>query len=125
MGCFGLQNCLRLGQRVNEGHRGNWMKTGTMLRGAAALTIQMSAAPTWADPVAIDPASPLNGITDLFSATFDGALSPCTGGSPSYCPFFAGEPGPTRQIVVTPAPAEDRTTIFLPMKSMSRLPSPV
>ncbi len=80
------------------------MKTGTMLRGAAALTILMYQAPSWADPVAIDPASTLNGITDLFSATFDGALSPCTVGSPSYCPFFAGQPGPTRQIIVTPNP---------------------
>ena len=80
------------------------MKTGTMLRGATALTILMSQAPAWPDPVAIDPANPSNGITDLFSATFDGALSPCTGLAPAYCPFFGGVPGPTRQIAVIPNP---------------------
>lgn len=80
------------------------MKTGTMLQGAAALTILITAGPAWAVPAAIDPASPVNGITDLFSATFDGALSPCTGASPLYCPFFAGEPGASRNIIISPNP---------------------
>ena len=57
-----------------------------------------------AAPRAIDPADPANGITDLFSATFDGALSPCTGGDPPWCSFFGGKPGATRAIIITPGP---------------------
>lgn len=80
------------------------MKTGTLLRGATALIFLATATPGLAAPVAVDTSSAANGITDLFSATFDGALSPCTGADPSYCAFFGGKPGPTRAIIVTPSP---------------------
>jgi len=80
------------------------MKTGTLLRGTAALILLTAALPALAAPVGVDTNSTANGITDLFSATFDGALSPCTPADPSYCSFFNGKPGPTRQIIVTPTP---------------------
>lgn len=80
------------------------VKTGTLLRGIAALTILTVANQGLADPVAIDTTNVNNGIADLFSATFDGALIPCTGSSPSYCSFFGGDAPAGRQIVVTPTP---------------------
>ena len=45
-----------------------------------------------------------NGISDLFSATFDGALSACTPSDPDWCAFFNGKPGPGRAISITPDP---------------------
>ncbi len=54
--------------------------------------------------MAVDTTNPANGYTDLFSATFDGALSPCTGSDPSWCTFFNGKPGPNRNIIITPTP---------------------
>jgi len=83
-----------------------WVKTGKILPGVAGLIILTAATPGLAVQVALDTADARNGLTDLFSATFDGALAPCTGGSPTYCPFFAGEPGPTRQISITPNPTQ-------------------
>ena len=82
------------------------MKTGTFLRGLTALIILTATTPGLALPVPLDVTSGSNGITDLFSTTFDGSLFPCTGGSPSYCSFFiGGEPGsPARNIVITPNP---------------------
>ena len=82
------------------------MKTGTWLRGVTALTILMATTPGLALPVPLDITSANNGITDLWSTTFDGSLTPCSGSSPSYCTFFAGgEPGsPARQILITPKP---------------------
>jgi len=54
--------------------------------------------------VALDTTNPANGLTDIFSATFDGALSPCAPGG-TYCSFFGGEPGATRAITTTPNPS--------------------
>jgi MYXO-CTERM domain-containing protein len=82
----------------------NWMKTGTTLRGVAALTLLAVSLPAWSAPVAVDTTSPANGFTDLFSATFDGALAPCTPSDPTWCSFFNGKPGPNRNIVITPTP---------------------
>lgn len=76
-----------------------------LVRGLTALVLTSGfSLAAQAAPRAIDPASPANGITDLFSATFDGALSPCTGGDPAWCSFFGGKPGGTRAIIVTPSP---------------------
>ncbi|MDH5255413.1 MAG: choice-of-anchor D domain-containing protein, partial [Gammaproteobacteria bacterium] len=58
----------------------------------------------WSAPVAVDTTSPANGFTDLFSATFDGALTACTPSDPAWCSFFNGKPGPNRNIVITPTP---------------------
>ncbi len=69
---------------------------------AASLTLMGSGA--MAAAVAIDAANPANGLTDIYSATFDGALAPCGGGSPSYCSFFGGDAPAGRQIVVSPNP---------------------
>jgi hypothetical protein len=80
------------------------MNKKKLLGATTALTILAAALPAWAVPVAVDTSSPANGITDLFSATFDGALSPCTGADPAWCTFFNGKPGLTRQIIVTPTP---------------------
>lgn len=80
------------------------VKTGTLLQGVAALTILTVANQGLADPVAIDTANANNGIADLFSVTFDGALAPCSGSSPPYCSFFGGDAPAGRQIIVTPTP---------------------
>jgi hypothetical protein len=58
-----------------------------------------------AAPVALDIGSSQNGLSDIYSATFDGALTPCGGGSSTYCTFFGGDPFPTRQITLTPNPS--------------------
>jgi hypothetical protein len=55
--------------------------------------------------VAIDVTNANNGLYDIYSATFDGALIPCSGSSPSYCSFFGGDPGPTRAISQSPDPS--------------------
>jgi hypothetical protein len=101
-----LTACLRLGlQRVNRGHGGSVVNTRTLLRGTAALIVLAATTPGLAVPVAIDTTNASNGITDLFSATFDGALSPCTAGSPPYCSFFNGWPSSAaRNIVISPNP---------------------
>ncbi|MEZ5566566.1 MAG: choice-of-anchor D domain-containing protein [Gammaproteobacteria bacterium] len=82
------------------------MKTGTFLQGATALIILTIGAPGLAAPVPIDTVSSNNGISDLYSATFDGGLVPCTGSSPSYCAFFGGDAPAGRQIIVTPTPTK-------------------
>lgn len=52
----------------------------------------------------IDAGNATNGIYDIYSATFDAALTPCTGGSPSYCAFFGGDPPAGRAIAISPNP---------------------
>ena len=71
-----------------------------------ALIILTATTPGLALPVPLDVTSANNGITDLFSTTFDGSLTPCNSGSPSYCTFFKdGLPAnSSRQIVITPKP---------------------
>lgn len=71
---------------------------------AAGAALALASHAAAAAPMAIDTASSLNGITDIYSATFDGALSPCTGSSPSYCAFFGGTPGAVRNITISPTP---------------------
>lgn len=71
---------------------------------AVTAALALAATASLADPVQVDVTSPANGFTDLFSATFDGALSPCTPSDPSWCSFFNGKPGTNRNIVITPTP---------------------
>lgn len=80
------------------------MKTGILLRGTAALIILTATTPGLAVPVAVDTTITSNGITDLYSATFDDPITPCTGSSPSYCLFFSGDPPVGRNIVIVPSP---------------------
>jgi len=82
----------------------NWMKTGTLPRCAAALLILLAAAKVTAAPVAVDTISPANGITDIFSVTFDGPTPSCTPSDPAWCSFFNGKPGPNRNIIINPDP---------------------
>ncbi len=91
-------------QHVDQGYGSNRVKTATWLRGATALLILSAMTSSFATNVAIDTTSPANGITDLYSATFDGSLQPCGPSSPAYCTFFNGEPRPGRNIVITPSP---------------------
>ncbi|MEO8224205.1 MAG: choice-of-anchor D domain-containing protein [Gammaproteobacteria bacterium] len=101
-------------QHVDQGYGGDWVKTGTWLRGATALLILAAMTPSFATIVAVNTTSAANGITDLFSATFDGSLSPCNVNSPSYCTFFNGWPGSAnRQIVITPSPTTFINTVPL------------
>lgn len=67
---------------------------------AFALTASNAMAATYA----LDTADPLNGLTDVFSVTFDGNLQPCTGADPAFCAFFGGKPGATRGIAISPNP---------------------
>lgn len=69
----------------------------------AALAITGSSA--FGASIALDTSDPSNGLTDIFSATFDGALTPCTGADPAWCSFFGGKPGATRAIVLSPNPS--------------------
>ena len=52
----------------------------------------------------INQADATNGIYDIYSTTFDGARLPCSGGSPSYCAFFGGDPNIPRAIAISPNP---------------------
>ena len=54
--------------------------------------------------IPVDVGSAANGITDLHSATFDGSLSPCGVGSPSYCSFFGGDTPVGRAVAISPNP---------------------
>lgn len=67
---------------------------------AFALTASNAMAANWA----IDTSDPLNGLTGIYSASFDPALSACTGGSPSYCAFFGGE-WTTGAVLASPNPS--------------------
>ena len=54
-------------------------------------------------------------IVDLYSATFDGALTPCAGTEPDpdECTFFTGDQTPNpRNIAVASAPASNATGTF-------------
>jgi hypothetical protein len=54
--------------------------------------------------IAIDTTNASNGLTGIYSASFDPPLSPCGGGSPSYCSFFGGDPT-SGAVLVTPTPS--------------------
>jgi hypothetical protein len=70
---------------------------------AVSALLALAASGTMATPVAIDTTDAANGITDLYSASFE-VGQPCTGSSPPYCSFFGVEPPATRNIVFTPSP---------------------
>lgn len=67
-----------------------------LLMAASALN-----AATWQ----IDLNDPANGLADIYSATFDGPLSPCSVSSPTYCSFFQGDVPTTRHIAISPDPS--------------------
>jgi hypothetical protein len=71
---------------------------------AVAASLTLAASGAMAVNLAIDTSNAANGLTDIYSATFDGALSPCGGGSPAYCAFFGGDAPVGRQIIVAPNP---------------------
>ena len=73
----------------------------TRLSIVAALALTASG--TLAANVPIDVGSASNGLTDIYSATFDGALVPCPGST--YCTFFAGDPAATRKISIVANPS--------------------
>jgi hypothetical protein len=66
---------------------------------AAALGLTTSGA--MAAPLAL---SQPNGLTRIYSATFDGALTACGGGSSTYCTFFGGDPSASQNVGITPNP---------------------
>lgn len=72
---------------------------------AVAASLTLAASTAMAAVIQIDTTNPANGLTDIYSSTFDGALIPCTGASPSYCSFFGGDVPAGRQIVVSPNPS--------------------
>jgi hypothetical protein len=56
-----------------------------------AATLALAANGAFAAVYQLDTASATNGLYKVYSSTFDGALTPCSGGSPSYCSFFGGD----------------------------------
>lgn len=54
---------------------------------------------------AVSTTDPANGLTDIYSSTFDGPMSGCTGSSPSYCSFFGGDAPANRAITLNPDPS--------------------
>mgnify|MGYP001415129824 CR=1 FL=1 len=80
-------------------------KFSLQLTAAAALAFSASGAMA----TSVNVVASTNGLYDIFSATFDGALSPCTGSSPSYCSFFGGDAPAGRNIVITPTPTGTNT----------------
>jgi Abnormal spindle-like microcephaly-assoc'd, ASPM-SPD-2-Hydin len=94
--------------------------TGTLAAGSGALlalTFSFAGSPAFAVPRALDITDPANGLTDIISQTFDGALDNnfCTGGLTGLalrdCQFFVGVPPPTRNVVVTPNPTGLANTV--------------
>ncbi len=67
---------------------------------ATALALTGSAA--LAANYAIDTANTANGLNGIYSATFDGGLTACGGGSTTYCTFFGGDPALTRNVTSIP-----------------------
>lgn len=71
---------------------------------AVATVLAFSASAAMAVPMGLNAADPANGLTDIYSTTFDAAQTPCGGGSPSYCAFFGGDMPLGRAIVHSPNP---------------------
>lgn len=78
---------------------------------ATAAALALSATGAIAATAQIDLSDPANGLTDIYSATFDGGLVPCSGSSPSYCSFFGGDAPAGRQIVLNPNPSGVANTV--------------
>lgn len=76
---------------------------------AAVATLIAGAMPNLvaADNVPLNLGDATNGITDIFSATFDGALDPncATAPDPDECAFFKGHPPAGREITIDPNPS--------------------
>ncbi|MFQ5635765.1 MAG: hypothetical protein ACE5G3_10620, partial [Gammaproteobacteria bacterium] len=93
-------------KRFSSGHR---FKTPAL---AAALTLCATTATAVDFP--IDPMDPLNnGLTEIYSATFDPPLNPggCASGqlTPAECAFFGGQTPATREITINPTPTSVTT----------------
>jgi hypothetical protein len=71
---------------------------------AVTASLALAASGAMAAPIALDTSSAANGLTDVFSTTFDLSLVPCSGSSPTYCSFFGGDPGATRAITLNSDP---------------------
>jgi Dockerin type I domain/Thrombospondin type 3 repeat len=78
------------------------LMTRLSIAGAVALT----ASGALAAPAAIDTANPINGLTSIFSTTFDGALPVCGVGASQYCAWFNGDPSVTRKVTASPYPSK-------------------
>ncbi len=74
------------------------MNVRQLLQSVAALVMIGVTAPAWAAQEKVNSNDPLNGILDIYSATFDPPLNP--GGDP----FFGGTPPASRAILVVPTP---------------------
>ena len=80
------------------------LKTLTARLACAGL-LALSASGAMAVPMSIDTSLASNGLTDLYSASFDPALTSCAAGSTqSYCSFFGGNAPATRAISIIPDP---------------------
>ncbi|MFW2405896.1 MAG: hypothetical protein ACN4GT_14080, partial [Gammaproteobacteria bacterium] len=80
-----------------------------LLPTAAFLTLLTVAMPATvlAVDVPLDTTDPTNGLTEIYSATFDPALDPgCGAGrlTPEECTFFGGQTPATREITIDPNP---------------------
>ncbi|MFQ5635609.1 MAG: choice-of-anchor D domain-containing protein [Gammaproteobacteria bacterium] len=82
------------------------------LRLLAAGTLLLAAATAAAADFPIDPMNPLNnGLTEIYSATFDPPLNPsCVPGrlTAAECAFFGGQTPATREITINPTPTSVR-----------------
>jgi hypothetical protein len=78
---------------------------------AGSVALALASPGAQAIVVPIDTTLPTNGLFDIYSATFDGGLSPCGGGSPSYCSFFTGDPPVGRAISISPSPSGVNTLV--------------
>lgn len=82
------------------------MLQSLMTRLSIATAMALTASGALAAPAAIDTANPINGLTSIFSATFDGALPACGGGATVYCAFFNGDPPAFRNVTASPYPSK-------------------
>lgn len=77
--------------------------------GLAVLAVAALSATAVATPVPIDTTSAQNGVTEIYSVTFDGPVARCGPTSPPYCPFFQGgfpprSPPAVRALAISPNP---------------------
>lgn len=83
------------------------MTQSLITRLSISASLALAASGALAAPVAIDTANPINGLTSIFSVTFDGgALPPCGGGASTYCTWFGGDPTVARNVTSSPYPSK-------------------
>ncbi len=84
----------------------NVMKPIDPLLQLSAVMLLLACTTAAAVPVPLDVADNTNGITDIYSATFDPPLNPnCAGApDPDACAFFGGQPPASRAITIVPNP---------------------